>query len=197
MQDELAQLLSESLAARAATRAISSPAPDDLEGLLSESLNIRNRQAAAKKALAAAKKGFVGFSKEEAEACNAIVAQWETEQNWTPVQDLAVFHRTTCNCGAEHTVFHRFMQRQNHKRNGSARWVTVEEIDVDLPRASAIQDFTCAMCVECSEDYEFSPDAALPLEDYFATRELISGVPDTSEDTSEDTLLEGDGDAEV
>ena len=193
MHDELAQLLSESLAARASAKSTTTPVPDDLEGLLSESLVIRDREAAAKKALAAAKKGFVGFSKEEAEACNAIVAQWETEQNWNPVQDLAVFHRTTCNCGAVHTVFSRFMQRQDHKRNGSARWVTVEEIDVDLPRASAVQDFTCVMCTECSEDYEFSPDAALPLEDYFATRELISGVPDTSEDES----LEGDENASV
>ena len=152
MQDDLAQLLSESLAARASAKATT--APDDLEGLLSESLNLRDREVAAKKALAAAKKGFVGFSKEEAEACNAIVAQWETEQNWNPVQDLAVFHRTTCNCGVVRTVFSRFMQRQDHKRNGSARWVTVEEIDGDLPRASAVQEFKIVMCPNCADDYE-------------------------------------------
>lgn len=186
MQDELATLLSESLEARVSAK--KSPPPDDLEGLLSESLSIRDREAAAKKALAAAKKGFVGFSKEEAEACNAIAAQWETEQNWNPVQDLAVFHRTTCLCGVAVINFSRFMQRQDHKRNGSARWVTVEEIDGELPRASAIQEFETVMCTNCADDYEFNPRAALPLEEFFATRELIQGVEEAEEEAPDAPL---------
>ena len=200
--DDLLDLLSESLAMKKASK---EAAPvDDLDALMAESLSYKEKELAVKRAYAAARKGFSGFSAEEAAACNAIVRAWDTEQNWIPVQDLAVYHRFTCNCGECHYVFSRFMQRQDHKRNGSARWVTVEEIDVDLPRASAVQDFTCAMCTECAEDYEFSPDAALPLEDYFATRELICGAAeDEGEDEGEDEVedegetTEGDENAEV
>lgn len=177
--DDLLDLLSESLAMKKASK---ETAPvDDLDALMAESLSYKEKELAAKRAYAAARKGFSGFSAEEAAACNAIVQAWDTEQNWIPVQDLAVYHRFTCNCGECHHVFHRFMQRQDHKRNGSARWVTVVESDGDLPRAAAVQDFKTLICTECADTYDFAPEKALPLEDFFNTRELI-GVQGVEEE---------------
>lgn len=169
--DDLLDLLSESLAMKKASK---EAAPvDDLDALMAESLSYKEKELAAKRAYAAARKGFSGFSAEEAAACNAIVQAWDTEQNWVPAQDLAVYHRFTCLCGECHHVFHHFMQRQDHKRNGSARWVTVTESDGDLPRAAAVQDFETLICTECADIYGFAPEKALPLEDFFNTRELI------------------------
>lgn len=180
---DLPNLLEESIAMKQAEKGAKAPL-DDLDLLMNESLVHRDRAADAKRALAAAKKGFTGFSAAEAAACNAIVQAWDTEQNWIPAQDLAVFHRYTCNCGESHQIFHHFMQRQDHKRNGSARWVTVAESDGDLPRASAFQEFEVAICPECAEGYDFAPERALPLQDFFNSRELlgVQGVEDEEGD---------------
>jgi hypothetical protein len=143
------------------------PIVDDLESLLTESVALKNKDIRVKQAKAAQAKGFIGFSKEEAALCNAIVEAWEVEKNWTPVQDIAVFERQACQCGNHTEVFDRFLQRQAHKRTTAVRWVTVDEDGLTdyLPRASAFREVQVTMCSFCAQEYEFSAEDALPLED--------------------------------
>lgn len=168
----------------------------DLDSLLTESVALRDKAATAKKAQAAQARGFSGYSPKEAQEANAIVANWDREQNWIPVQDIAVYHAYTCDCGNRTVIFHRFMQRQDHKRTSARRWETVEEISESLPRASAFQEFTTTMCTACAHEYEFEEEKALPLQEFFDSAELICGEVvedseaeiDTARPIEEDTM---------
>lgn len=168
--EELEELLIEReklVDALATPKVPSLSAPDDLEGLLEESVALKNKDIRVKQAKAAQAKGYVGFSKEEAALCNAIVEAWEIEKNWTPMQDIAVFERQACSCGCHTEIFDRFLQRQDHKRTSAVRWVTVDEDGLTdyLPRASAFREVSITMCGFCAEDYEFSAANAVPLAD--------------------------------
>lgn len=119
---------------------------DELEALLGAAMKEKKLVEAVKATRAKAKSGY-GLSAEDLER----IRRWELAKEWTPVANVALFHRYVCNCGFHTTIFEGLMLEQRHKADQHAnRWTSQDNETENLPSKTAIRKTGIIMCQRCA-----------------------------------------------
>lgn len=128
---------------------------DSLDALLAESVQVSAQEQQYKKDRDMRKRGFVGMSAQEVEFCNTRMAAFEMAREWKADKAIAIFQRFTCtNCAETRTIFSRFMEHHQHRRNPTAaRWLTVKKAGEGLPMEAVVEHRPMEMCVFCVHQF--------------------------------------------
>lgn len=133
-----------------------------LEGLLAESLEAQAELALAKEIRKKQARG--NLSKEEQDANNALLRQWEMKREWTAVANVLVFDRQLCShCGTYHNVLAGFYEKHDHRNILTAsRMVKVKAFEKALTKEVKYNDETVSICHTCADvqgDWELEDDS--------------------------------------
>lgn len=133
-----------------------------LEGLLAESLEAQAEAALAKEIRKKQARG--NLSKEEQDANNALLRQWEMKREWTAVANVLVFDRQLCShCGTYHNVLAGFYEKHDHRNILTAsRMVKVKAFEKALAKEVKYNDETVSICHTCADiqgDWELEDDS--------------------------------------
>lgn len=123
---------------------------DDLDALLAES--IQEKEAKLKVKTARQMMASSGIEPEVRAANEKYVREWELRREWTPLADVAMFHRQVCSCCGQHQVhFGGIFQRQQHRSSAIARWIQSDSLaNLNLPKEVKIEDAFVPMCCVCA-----------------------------------------------
>jgi hypothetical protein len=126
---------------------------DALDALLAESVEQAEAAARYKRDREAAKRNFVGMSKEEIEFCNTRMRAFELAREWDADDCIAIFKGYVCGkCDKSRVVFSRLMEHHQHRRVATThRWVMVKESKL-APR-TVYEEVDVPMCMDCVEEY--------------------------------------------
>lgn len=146
---ELDDLLAESVGKPKFPKGKPAAALTDLDDLLSESIAIRDEATANSSNREKLKRANLG--REEREAIEAKVREWESRNVWTPVATVAVFERVTCSCEFYVDAFSHMMQEQRHKTQAATtRFIRTDEVVTGLPKKLVYQHAEVEICAECA-----------------------------------------------
>ena len=121
---------------------------DDLNALLSDSLQSERERADAKATRERLKRG--GLSTTERIEDEARIAAWEARHEWEDVANVGQFRRYDCHCGQHHTVFEQLMVKQRHRHlRDSFRWQQQAASQVVLPNETVIRLISVPVCECC------------------------------------------------
>ncbi len=131
--------------------AITSAKDTSLDDLLAESMADKRRADVVKASRFALSKG--GLPSADREVIQAQVRSWEAKREWVPKASVVMFARQQClGCGAFHTQFIGYFQRQTHRSTQADRWIaSIKPQDEKLLRESKYQDSHAEMCQDCAE----------------------------------------------
>lgn len=146
LNDELAELLAESVEAKPESRG-----GVDLDDLLAESMESVQGEKLAKAAKERIKRG--GQSAVERAEDAARIAAWEAAHEWLANAAVAMFTDLRCQCGASTRQFTGLFTREVHRHlKVSQRWRRVEAIAAHLVQETAIRIENVPMCGACAFD---------------------------------------------
>lgn len=146
---ELDELLLESIGKPKFPKGKPAAVLTDLDDLLSESIAIRDEATANTTNREKLKRANLG--REEREAIEAKVREWESRNVWTPVATVAIFERVNCSCGFYVDAFSHMMQEQKHKTTASSkRFIRTDEVLTGLPKKLVYQHAEVEICAECA-----------------------------------------------
>lgn len=131
------------------------PAPVDdpfaeLEGLLTESLEIRKAKTEGKETRERLRRGGQGHR--EMLEDQARLREWESKHEWKAEANAALFERQVCGCGSHREMFVGLLRRDVHRHMRTAqRWVAVGVALADLPNETVFRVKDVALCWVCAE----------------------------------------------
>lgn len=127
---------------------------DVLDMLLNESLAQVRAKEQYKKDREAAKRGYVGLSKEEVEFCNSRMRAFELAREWDADRCVAVWTQFVCaQCDTGQTIFTNLLEHWQHRHvRSTQRWVQVTETKVENIE-SVVKQVTLPMCLDCASQF--------------------------------------------
>lgn len=121
---------------------------DELDALLQESIKAVEEEAAIKFLRAKQKRG--GVSKEERDADEARIREWEARREWDTKANIGVFNKTECSCGSMTLTWSHLMHEQVHKEKRVTRSVRATAQIATLPNVTAYQVISVEACTACA-----------------------------------------------
>lgn len=124
----------------------------DLDEDLAKAMQSVEEEQQYKKDLAAKKRGYAGFSKEEIDFINSRMAAFEEARLWRPLRNIAVFTTFRCGgCGDTKRLFTRWMQEQRSRLNaGNRRWITTPSRNEKVETIVADDERQTDICTSCA-----------------------------------------------
>lgn len=141
LEDELDGLLTESINLR-------KPVKDDLEALLDESMALKAEEQHVKFLRERAKRG--GLTAAQAKEDEARIREWEAKREWEIKANIGVFEERTCTCGQVETVWVGLMHFRQHREKKISSQVRATEQIASLPNMIAKQTVKVECCTKCA-----------------------------------------------
>lgn len=142
----------------------------ELDALIAVELEKKETKSAAEKARDRLRQGR--GTKEEQEADNQRVREWEAKYMWDAVATTAIFTEQVCDrCGDYQYLFSGLFRHEQHRTQAdSQRWVKLDApADETLPKTIMTQEKRVPMCAECCSmdgfEWEQKDDAPEEVDD--------------------------------